>query len=1172
MSAPALYLESLEINRMPGFPPVRAFPIDDLSPGINVIHGPNESGKTTMAKAIALTVHGSPSGKRNAILRGRVRMEEGSYDVRVDAGERTFLKNGEPDPGPALPPVSTAHRYKLWLHELLQAEDPNRDFAQQILQESAGGYDVREARDALGFRPAPSPAAIRERQEYKTKNEHLKQVLRGDDVIDPRKTEERLRRLMQERTEAETAEWLGSALEQALTYRRHQSTVETIERRLEELPEALTDVTGNEPERLEKLREELANAQQAVQRARNESRAAQEQFGEADLPDEDPPKDLVPTLRRRVQTLKGIEGDIETLEREVRTARSKKEGARTALGDAADPEKLRQVNTGLLQRAERFAQSAESLRERQATLEAVDRWLSEGEPSIDVADLREAIRALRRWLQVPEGQASTIFSLKVAALAASALNILAGAGSVVLFTVGLTSGLVGFVGVLLLAAGLLLLFLSWRWGRGENRVESRETYESDYRHTPLEPPPAWEPDVIQEHLSRLERNLVEIRLAEERERLREKLRPDREALAKEEKKLEKEAERLAHDLGARLDLGERSFLWFIRTLAQWQEARTDLAGAEDALATARDQHESLIEEIRQEFTPYGGEAPSDADSALTQVELLDERLDTFRSAKDALGRARSDEKSTQQEVDAKEQQIRTLFEKLGLEPGDNAGLQQLCRLRGEYEDAVEEKAKVTPLRDQALKELREEPAFEERMEDLSETEIEAELEGLQSKRHRLVDLRDEIPRLEQKIQDAKREVKVEAALEARDRALAALRRKLEEETAQVVGWTVAEHIHQRTHDYDRPAVFYRARELFARVTRGRYQLQLSDSEPPGFRALDTRHSEVKSLNQLSSGTRVQLLLAVRLAFVEHQERGPKLPILLDETLANTDDIRARAIIEALIEIARGGRQVFYLTAQKDEVAKWKAALHDEERRLPSYRFIDLARSRSLTEELAAPTVEYAETSLGEIPRPDGMGHQAYGEALSVPAFNPAADVGDAHIWYLMEDPNLIHTLLQFGIERWGQVRTLREDMGKLATVLPEDRWTRIKARSKALSALRSAWSIGRGKPVDRAILEEAPGVTERKIEAIAALAERVGGNAGELLAALERGEVPRFYQSQYEKLEEFLHQEGFVDEREKLSLEDIKDRVLANVAGQIEAGVLTQNEVLALLENATKGV
>jgi len=63
-------------------------------------------------------------------------------------------------------------------------------------------------------------------------------------------------------------------------------------------------------------------------------------------------------------------------------------------------------------------------------------------------------------------------------------------------------------------------------------------------------------------------------------------------------------------------------------------------------------------------------------------------------------------------------------------------------------------------------------------------------------------------------------------------------------------------------------------------------------------------------------------LSVRLAFVETRETNYRLPITLDETLTNSDDKRARAAIKTMTTLA-ADRQVFYFTAQQDEVGKWR---------------------------------------------------------------------------------------------------------------------------------------------------------------------------------------------------------------------------------------------------------
>jgi len=68
----------------------------------------------------------------------------------------------------------------------------------------------------------------------------------------------------------------------------------------------------------------------------------------------------------------------------------------------------------------------------------------------------------------------------------------------------------------------------------------------------------------------------------------------------------------------------------------------------------------------------------------------------------------------------------------------------------------------------------------------------------------------------------------------------------------------------------RPDVFERAREILTTITRGRYRLDFDEAEAE-FRVFDET-KEGLALDELSSGTRVQVLLAVRIAFVEQQEQ------------------------------------------------------------------------------------------------------------------------------------------------------------------------------------------------------------------------------------------------------------------------------------------------------------
>lgn len=1165
MSTPGLHLDKLEVMRMPGFPPSRQFRIEDLSPGINIVHGPNESGKTTVGQAICMAVHGVPDREGRAILQASVGGDTGTFSVKVEGGHCTWLQEGETVQDGPVPPGGTADRYKLWLHELLRAEDPNRDFARQILEESAAGYRLRDARDALGFRPSSSGSNITERKECRQAEDRLREVRAR--AVDPRAVREELRLLRKEKALTEAQRERAYALERAEAFRRYATEVEAAEGRLQELPPTLETITGREPEWLEDLREQLALAEEKEQKAEVAIGRAQQARTQTNLPpDHEPPGELVPELRARVQKFQRCEDQLERLERELADAGAQAQEARAVLGEVTDLDLLGEIDAELVQRAERLCEQGEALRRKRTVLEAVEAWLGGEEATSDRDRVQDALRALERWLRESSEATPDAEPARLAGLFASLLVVLAGVVALLLGLTGTAGMAMGLLGGLLLVAGGVLLYLFLKRKRQDSPTTARPAYRRDFERTSLDPPTHWDEDSVEARLEELRRALGAIDLARERAEKRAELAPGREELAREADQHEADASGLAQELGIDPRAGDASFFWFVKNLAAWQSASREMVGTSSALEEARGQRESLSGAITSRLEPYGSPEPDSAEEALAFVEALDERFVAHRSAQQEERAARERLAEARDRAEKLRGEIADLWEEVGLDADDDAALQKLCDRLDDYNEASTAASEARVLRDQALTQLRKEPGYNAPMEEMGATEIQAELAALAGWSERLEELSKEIPTLEERIRTAKQADQVEAAIEVRDRALASLRDRMEREVRQVVGWSVAEAVHEETRDQDRPEVFKRAGRILTTITRGRYQLRFRDGDPPEFRAADTLDGETKKLSQLSSGTRVQLLLAVRLAFVEHQEQGARWPIILDETLATSDDVRARAILDAVLEIARDGRQVFYLTAQADEVAKWRSVLETGDPSVPPHRFIDLTQVRSLTEPVEAPGFEPVPVSRQTVPRPEGHDHSTYGKAIGVGPFDLGEPVEKLHVWYLVEDTDLLHTLLELGCESWGQLKGMREGTRTLHGLIPDPVWAKIQVLAEAATSCHAACRIGRGRKVDRIVLADAPGVSEKKIDEVASVADRVGGSGAELLAALAAGEVSYFQDSQREKLEEFLVQEGYLDERPPLSREDVERRTLAGVATDLQTSVLDRSAVLRLLD------
>lgn len=311
-----------------------------------------------------------------------------------------------------------------------------------------------------------------------------------------------------------------------------------------------------------------------------------------------------------------------------------------------------------------------------------------------------------------------------------------------------------------------------------------------------------------------------------------------------------------------------------------------------------------------------------------------------------------------------------------------------------------------------------------------------------------------------------------------------------------------------------PAVLERARRWLLRFTRGRYHLTL-DREG-GLATVDREDGAARPLAALSDGSRAQVLLAARMAWLESQEApGQPLPLFLDEALATTDPARLRAVLAALAEVARGGRQVLYATASPAEASTWAAVLRELGEAAPQ-------RCDLVPSEEPPPEVAPSEP----VPPP----------SEDLPAWRRAAGVTGANGWsaatswsaaWLFLDAYAPARLLTAGVRTVGQLQAL--SAAGLPLPLSEPDAAVALQRAEALDRLLSAWRIGRGAAVPWELVASADVLTAAFRERVAALHASHGGDARAFLVELRA--LPRFRSANADLLEERLRDAGLVDER-----------------------------------------
>ncbi len=118
---------------------------------------------------------------------------------------------------------------------------------------------------------------------------------------------------------------------------------------------------------------------------------------------------------------------------------------------------------------------------------------------------------------------------------------------------------------------------------------------------------------------------------------------------------------------------------------------------------------------------------------------------------------------------------------------------------------------------------------------------------------------------------------------------------------------------------NQPEMLRHVESLLKQITGGRYvaiRRRLDDQQTPQIRAADGQWKEPA---ELSTGTREQLYLAIRLAYVRHYcGTSESLPMVMDDILVNFDDQRARNTLTCLAEISKDV-QIIFLTCHEATV-------------------------------------------------------------------------------------------------------------------------------------------------------------------------------------------------------------------------------------------------------------
>lgn len=1141
MAYKSFFLKKLAITKLPGFS--RGLKdLDGLGENINIVYGPNASGKSSTARIIQQLIWQKDTHGIDA--KASIKLGDEPWNIHINSSHVVTQQDGIDKELIGIPSVESKRRYLLELSGLML--DAESNLAQKILQASNGGYNLNSARDVFNYSPKPKSSTIGEVKAYENSTKAYNDLLNEQKKL--KGEQEKLVQLERERTEAEGALKEVDFYNQAIARLNAKLEYERLKEEKNKFPEAIKEVTKGDADNIVDFEENINNLSVKIESDKKLKKGYENRLNNLNIGKSGVSSVTLDDLTSRIERLKDFETEHQTLTTKIKSLSAREEEVLKNFNSSVELTDWKGINLSEIKDLDKHIREAYPVLATVYHLESEIGQLEgqtlkqEHNPSGDT--LKSGIEVLGKWLKESDGVVQEKPKGLIILLALSGILT----GGLVYFTVW---GFLGIVAILI----VLFALLTKKTG-SQGTVQIRE---NDFIKLGLALPKAWNTIEVAEQIDQLIKELhghnsneVILSKIEERKNELHRLSPQLEAIYVRHKEW-------LNSIQATPELPDfdkqdfSSLYWFMHNLKEWQAVYLNKEELISELTSKQKAIDEEITVINDQLKENNYEEARDYIRCKALVQDLAQQKQIYDEAKREIQQLDNNLEENKNQKKTESDKLSMLYKKLNIEEGKKDKVRELINQMAEFQTVSDKfniaKSKFEEL-DVTLKNHSIFKTKEHEVDPLSLDELADKKRISDAIAQGLEETRDEITRIKVLVNKATNDTKLEDALVAQDEAIEGLEAVYLANLSSVTGNLIINELKNETETKNRPAIFKRADELLGLITNGRYQLRLSEhEEETNFRAFDTVSEMGLDLSELSDGTRVQLLLAVRLAYIESIEENSKikLPILADELLANSDDLRARAIIEALIKISKEGRQIFYFTAQADEVRKWQQYLNENQgldNKIHSISEKELYYSlngdsseilKNLHPNLNPPSVE-------------GLNHEEYGKKIEVGPYNLISQrPSEIHLWYLIEDIHLLHQCLTKGIMYWGQLKNFYENKGRME-LLTTDLYHKIKEKAIIIGRFQELYQHGRVKPVDRIVLEKSNLITAAFIDEVSNKLEELEGHPIKLIEALENREVSKFRKITIDELQAYFIEHGYIDERAPLSAEDIRISMSAFVS------------------------
>ncbi|MBM65497.1 MAG: hypothetical protein CMH55_04600 [Myxococcales bacterium] len=1027
-------------------------------PGLNLILGANGSGKSSLT-----------AGVLQALFH-EIRDDQLVMNISLAGGVDLSHAHGKSHwngPVPALPPTHFASSYRLGLLDLGEEGDSEADLVRRLKRELAGGYDLQCLSEGRRVKQSHGRKAWLERQRAEKERQR---ALNGYDELQRR--QKGLVGLREELRLAEQGQGRLQDLGRAKQHCQRRGTITKDEGILAAAPSDWREIPLDAVEQVQSADEQLlafdARRRELLIELESNGRETEALGLTAPLSE-----DELVAWRRRAKKLEGWERE-----------QSDRHRRRATLQPAIVIEDQGQLLPNIDALEAKILQRSALMQDLQ-TLERQG-----GSEAPATAKLPESIHIgrelLAQWLQVVRPRQLPGWLLFVLALL-----LLMG------MVVGLQGQWLGY-GV----AGIACLLLVWTQ---QEPKDSRDQLQRRYEDTGLPRPESWDPGAVGEAMERLNDQVAADDQARAEAQIRSQNEKARQQALQGLEELNGELAEIARSLGLPEDVSSMG----LREAVEALKDRRDLEELEALIAVADDEADQLRSQALDALQSYGLSAPVDGHGLEAFVENLGNRCRECRH----LHKERSQLEDRVAAHDRERIEIVARRDAL-LGGGD---LVELAARVQVSKDAHE--AEIRLVRDrQELAQLAtqiEDPellACDQELLAVFTRESEGALENMKV-------LMDQISKTEQAILQAREQAPLRQADQAFDAAQEALESEYDLGLDCLADTFLAQQLQADYESKSSPQLFGRVRRRLEAFTLGRYELEIQGSE---LRAIDHSGLGSQALSELSHGTRVQLLLAARLAFIEEHEDGVLLPLFLDEALSISDPERFEAVAKVLMDLVAEGRQVFYLSCDGADAHRWQRTA--ESLGQPAPEVIRLGKMASL--------VTYEEVPELQAPGRDESA-EAYGRRIGVRDLDLWSPAESLDLFYLLEDRlDLVHRLRQAQQLQLGPYSLLRTRARNPAQ-LTDDDLRQLDLRVALFQDFLRLQRVGRGSPVRREMFEDER-LKPSSRALLADLLDAVDGDAQALMLKVEQRQGDAFRRKQRnlaEVLAQILEEHGALDTR-----------------------------------------